>query len=511
MLQPDPSDAYLRAILLSLNRSATPDEDPTLPPTWTGPSGGMVAASNLIYASLSISLLAAFAAMLCKQWLSRYLRRTGGSMTARCGDRQRKFDGLEKWKFRWFVESLPIMLQIALLLAGGLSRYMWAVNTSVAYVIISLAALGLIFYVGIVVAGASSYECPFQTPVSTCLRALRNDERTKRILASLSLPMIIWYIRVTWKNAWRRSASQSRDARGAVKGVPSWDISFSNIVSGVRVRTRTIGYQAIIVIFRAGRALGNVKHRLRKGVRKYKSRLLLPISVTDASIPRGSGLLSIPRDLATLRRRNADDARCVSWILRNITDPEAIAAAVRLAGSIRWFDGDVDVDPPYDFFVSTFETSVGSNRKPCPGMRDRAYFAGRAVLRMTTCAKLHSRESASRYPIPQCSIQDIDGDLGSLISVLRCWSSDPLDCSHIPHQENTPEHTIWMSNLLLDLIRANCKNRTPPLPNFPLFLSRRLGTSNISADVNILLAWCVFLGETIEEDAFWVNEKSYVW
>lgn len=33
-----------------------------------------------------------------------------------CGDRQRKLDGLEKWPFRLFIESLPIMLQIALLL-----------------------------------------------------------------------------------------------------------------------------------------------------------------------------------------------------------------------------------------------------------------------------------------------------------------------------------------------------------------------------------------------------------
>ena len=82
-----------------------------------------------------MSLLAAFVAMLGKQWLNRYLRHTGGSMVERCGDRQRKFDGLEKWPFRLFIESLPIMLQIALLLlASGLSRYMWSVNTSVARV-----------------------------------------------------------------------------------------------------------------------------------------------------------------------------------------------------------------------------------------------------------------------------------------------------------------------------------------------------------------------------------------
>jgi len=114
-----------------------------------------------------MSLLAAFVAMLGKQWLNRYLRHTSGSMIERCGDRQRKFDGLEKWSFHLFIESLPIMLQIALLLLmSGLSRHMWSVNASVARVVTSFTTLGVLFYIGIVVAGTSSYECPFQTPTS---------------------------------------------------------------------------------------------------------------------------------------------------------------------------------------------------------------------------------------------------------------------------------------------------------------------------------------------------------
>jgi len=73
-----------------------------------------------MYASLMISLLAAFVAMLGKQWLNRYLRNSGGSTIERCGDRQHKYDGLEKWPLHFFVEGLPIMLQAALLLACGL-------------------------------------------------------------------------------------------------------------------------------------------------------------------------------------------------------------------------------------------------------------------------------------------------------------------------------------------------------------------------------------------------------
>jgi len=110
--------ALLRAILLTLNQSAIPGETPTVPPAQEASLSEIVTATGLMYASLLISLLAAFVAMLGKQWLNRYLRNSGGSMIERCGDRQRKCDGLKKWPLHFFVESLPVMLQVALLLLG---------------------------------------------------------------------------------------------------------------------------------------------------------------------------------------------------------------------------------------------------------------------------------------------------------------------------------------------------------------------------------------------------------
>ena len=122
-------------------------------------------------------MLAAFVAMLGKQWLNRYLRHTGGSMIERCGECQRKFDGLEKWPYRLFIKGLAIMLQVALfLLTCGLSRYMWSVNASVARVVISFTLLGFVFCIGIMIAGTSSYGCPFQTPVSIALRHLKDNK-----------------------------------------------------------------------------------------------------------------------------------------------------------------------------------------------------------------------------------------------------------------------------------------------------------------------------------------------
>ena len=67
---------------------------------------------------------------------------SGGPMIKRCGDCQRKYDGLEKWPLHFFIESLLVMLQVALLLpACGLCRHMWFANASVAYALTGLTGL----------------------------------------------------------------------------------------------------------------------------------------------------------------------------------------------------------------------------------------------------------------------------------------------------------------------------------------------------------------------------------
>ena len=106
---------------------------------------------------------------------------------------------------------------------------------------------------------------------------------------------------------------------------------------------------------------------------------LLTIPLENVQVQRSEPWLK-PKDLDTIRETNTNDVRCVSGILRNITDPEALHAAIRLAGEILWFDGGIDVDPPYDVIVSTFETCFDSTGRLNPGSRDRAYYSGRAMM-----------------------------------------------------------------------------------------------------------------------------------
>jgi hypothetical protein len=127
--------------------------------------------------------------MLGKQWLNRYVSTDmRGSMTERCRNRQRKLDGIVAWYFDSVLESLPLMLQVALMLLGcALSRYLWDINITIASVVIGVTSLGVFFYISIVAAGAVSKSCPYQTPGSRALRYLGRHvpRRLHSILSSM--------------------------------------------------------------------------------------------------------------------------------------------------------------------------------------------------------------------------------------------------------------------------------------------------------------------------------------
>jgi hypothetical protein len=432
-------------------------------------------------------------------------------MIERCGDRQRKFDGLEKWPFRLCMESLPIMLQIALLLLMcGLSGYTWQFSMTVGCIIITSTVLGVLFYLVVVVAGTSSYECPFQTPASIALRHLRDSETAQKLSTSLSPPNIISLIRTTLK----RTRQALRRVYDTTRRPSSWEISPSRIGTGIHSTATEVGHQTIILLLRIDRAFRNAKLKLAQGIRRFRRRHLLPATVEDAhgqplGTRNGPGLLVRVRELEVLRKQNTHNARCVSWILRNITDHEAIDSAIRLAGTIRWFDGDSDHGPPFEFIVSVFEACLDSNKQPHPGMRDRAYFSAQAILQINTGARARSHARASASPIPAVSLgtpQHSSPDLHRLIRMLERNSDHGKRTLDIPKSTNIYAHSLWMSTLFLDLTRAD---PSQILTSYESYLS--VAAADHKATIaNILLMWYVFLGGHVEEETFWVVDKSYV-
>jgi len=173
-LQPDPNDetaALLRVLIHKIDNTTFGGDVPTVP-QWTGPPPTTVHVEAILYASLATSIFSAFLAMLGKQWLNRYASiDMRGSAIERSQNRQRKLDGIVMWYFHYVMESLPLMLQFALLLLGcGLSLYLWGINTTVASVVVGITSLGAIFYALIVIAGAAFVSCPYQTPGVQILR-----------------------------------------------------------------------------------------------------------------------------------------------------------------------------------------------------------------------------------------------------------------------------------------------------------------------------------------------------
>lgn len=180
-LEPNPNEinaAYMQILIHAVNNSLFPDVDPGAV-TWTGPPSGIVTAQSLLYASLATSLLAAFLAMLGKQWINRYARTGGGSAAERGRGRQRKLDGLQEWRFHLFAETLQIMPQLALLLlAFGVSEYLWTTSITVASVVIGFAGLSLVLFAAFGFAAAFDHNCPYQTPFSFLIRHFARSSPT---------------------------------------------------------------------------------------------------------------------------------------------------------------------------------------------------------------------------------------------------------------------------------------------------------------------------------------------
>ena len=175
-LKPDYEE--MNNTLLELLFNATvgniPPGQPVALPRWTGPDPSIRQVQATLYATLCATLFAAFLATLGKQWLSRYRQtETHGSVEDRCRDRERKLNGIYRWRFRSVMQFAPLAIQGSLALLGAaLTQYLWGVDRAISSVIIGFASFGFILYVAFVAASVISFDCPFQTPISLVARSV---------------------------------------------------------------------------------------------------------------------------------------------------------------------------------------------------------------------------------------------------------------------------------------------------------------------------------------------------
>ena len=184
-------------MIYTMNSTAFGGEAPIVPQR-TGTPHTMVQVQAILVASFCVSLFSALLAMLGKQWLNRCTPvNIRGTIIERSRYRQRKLDGIANWYFDYVMESLPLMLQGALLLLGcALSRYLWEYNTTVASVVVGVTSFGVLFYLFIVIAGLASVNCPYQTPAADFFRHIPD--------ALSRIPYILYWIQDTIRDILRR-------------------------------------------------------------------------------------------------------------------------------------------------------------------------------------------------------------------------------------------------------------------------------------------------------------------
>ena len=370
-LSPSDSDttiAILKILVNKIDNNTFPAQEATLP-VWTGPSTTTIWIQTLAYASLSSSLLAAFGAMLAKQWLGHFkTSRFGrGALHERCQRRQQKFDGLETWHFSTILATLPIFLQLSLFFFGvALAANIWALQHTVASVIMVTTGFGVIFTFFTVVSSLRSPDCPFQTPVSTIsyhilqgmasFRAMIRETWVKR---PQSWEDCLDLLRKSWMGLLDHLREFSGRALHAVKNlISSWITPFVAQVCQMFSLVRQC-------------RLTPADPEAAGGLEQVVSARNVPpppVLAGDETASLNKLDLDLYRDLylpVAIAQVYAVQSSAVKWILETSTDMDNIAAAAGMIPEIEW-PAEENVDVVFDRLKNHFRACFDPTRQILP-------------------------------------------------------------------------------------------------------------------------------------------------
>ena len=402
---------YMRILIHNMNNSLFPDANQNST-AWTSPPSEIVTVQSLLYASLAVSLFSAFFAMLGKQWVNRYLRNRGGSAADKSRDRQRKLDGLQNWHFHLAIESVPVMLQFALLLLGcALSRYLWTISHTVAGVIIGVMLFGVTSYAFLTLAATLYYNCPYQTPPSILIRSV-------------------------------------------IRHILHDDTTFTRLL------------RSIITLLQFVKSLGQIIGRLPPGV----CSVLKKFSCTPA-VTRGTEHIQLDVVAVSPTRIFEDvpidwdickaDTRCIAWVLYSTTDADVIFSTVRFAADMIWYPeiaGDLSPHTLVDLFFDCL-----LDGRIIPGKLEHASSIGMALSSLLgvhlitepenqALGELCERILSVRVPSPEPMFMLVTGVLQFVANTVeRPMLANWQLLENIPDHLSTTEK-LWLSRVVLQTL-----------------------------------------------------------
>ncbi|KAJ7812459.1 hypothetical protein B0H14DRAFT_3879652, partial [Mycena olivaceomarginata] len=326
----------------------------------SNPSLLVLVAQSLLYVSLGSTLLAALLAVLGKQWLMYYSAAgERGTIETRGLERQRKLDGLRKWKFDAIMQIFPLLLQFGLFLfAAGLSVFLWRINLVLALIVLALTCLGTVAYILLLASAVVFPDSPFQTPLAPLI------------------PLLI------------PSSMRKKSKAASIRVISNLGASISRI--------HTICFHHI---------RGSLDLLPRFSTRRVQSTqsVVEPDPIFDCSLFEPS--LEVP---------------AVSWVLETSTDPNTVTLAADLAAGLQW-PSTMDVVPQMirvrDQFLGCFVHSFEDGAPVIHGVRDGA--STRAIQLGRAYGTLRCITSISD-PIPRFTdFSSLSTDLQQIIDVLR--------------------------------------------------------------------------------------------
>ena len=346
--------------------------------------------------------------MLGKQWLNRYSQvEMRGSVIDRSHQRKRKMEGMITWHFDLVMESLPLMLQAALLLLGyALSIYLFTINKVIAGIAAGFTSFGLLFYLLIVSAATFSYNCPFQTPISLIIRCMiRFDDEHRRYL----------------KRAKKWFAHTLRFFQKTE-----------------RQRPETVGSYT----------LGSFNTFDTSALDRHIE--LAMVNPSDQQTP--------------LFNKEIDwhgyvlDSNCIAWMFQSISmDADVILAIMKFIPEVVWHAGirTIPLEKLYDTLLDCFDRSSGSPIVH-PRLKDRAYLSAKALLHLAIQRKCIGHVSdhvvfksiSSRHVAIGSKRYEGDSDTESTLGIIDRIFGDYEDIHWHTFSLSVPHHA-WMGHILL--------------------------------------------------------------
>ncbi|KAG8915727.1 hypothetical protein FRC00_000823 [Tulasnella sp. 408] len=179
LLSADPSDdisallAQNNAILVQMatGRNDSIPANSRLPSAEFSPSHDIFAVNALFSLSLAFAIISSFLAVLGRQWLVYYRKKSGGGPDRQRWEQLKRFLGAARWQLEPILDDvLPSLLQIGLIIfCASLILYLRHLSPAISLIVGIPMYVGLAIFVGSALCTLWDKFCPFQSPLSHIL------------------------------------------------------------------------------------------------------------------------------------------------------------------------------------------------------------------------------------------------------------------------------------------------------------------------------------------------------